>query len=71
MVKVLTSSGGKLIVTDGNICMTYKNSYIYNENWVIERDQEYTKGDLMMSHVICGIVNFLQMKSALDTRSIL
>ena len=71
VVAVLTSSGGKLIVRDENSHVTYKNSYIYSENWVIERYQGYTKANLMMSHEIYGTVNFLKMKSALDTRSIL
>ena len=52
VVTVLISFGGKLIAKDGNSCMTYKNPYIYNENWVIERYQGYTKAMLMVSHVI-------------------
>ena len=70
VVVVLTHSGGKLIVRDVNSCMTYKNSYIYNENWVIKRYQGHTKANLMMSCVIYEVVNFLQMKSVLDIRSI-
>ena len=71
VVTVWTSSRGELIVRDGNSCMTYTNSNIFNENWVIERYQGYTKADLMTSCVTYEIVNILQMKSALDTRSIL
>ena len=70
VVTVLTSSGGELIVKDGNSCMTYKNSYIYNENWVTERYQGYTKANLILSCVIYEVVNFLQLKSMLDIRSI-
>ena len=36
----------------------------------IEREQGYTKADLIMPHVIYEVVNFLQLKSTLDTRSI-
>ena len=70
VVTLLTSSRGKLIVKDGNYCVTYKNAHIYNENRVIERYHGYTKADLIMSHVIYKVVNFLQLKSALDARSI-
>ena len=70
VVAVLTFSTGKLIVKDANSCVIYKNWYIYNENWVIERYQGYTKADLMMSCVMYEVINILQMKSALDTRSI-
>ena len=70
VVTVLTSSRGKLIVKDGNSFVTYKTSYIYNETWVIERCQGYTKADLMMACLIYKVVNFLQIRSVLDTRSI-
>ena len=70
VVAVLTSSRGELIAKDRNSYITYKNSYIYNENWVIERYQGYTKAALIGLHVIYEVVNLLQMKSALDTRSI-
>ena len=36
---------------DGNSCMTYKNSYIYNENWVTERYQCYTKADQVTNDI--------------------
>ena len=70
VVAVLTPSGCKLFAKDGNSCMTYKISYIYKENWVIERYQGYTKANVMISNVIYEVVNFLQMKSVLDTKSI-
>ena len=71
VVKVFTLSRGDLIAKVRNSCMTHKNSYIYNENWFVERYQGFTEADLMMVHVIYKVVNFLQMKSVLDTRSIL
>ena len=70
VVTVLISSRGEFIPKDGSSYMTYKNSYIYNENWVIERYQGYTKAGWIMTHVIYKVINSLQFKSALDTRSI-
>ena len=68
--QIKVRAGGELTVKEGNSCMAYKDSYIYNKNWVIQRYQGYTKADFMMLDVIYKVVNFLQMKSLLHTKSI-